>query len=183
MELTNFVFKPKNLEIAKMVIEAFANEFLGWADNGVYIAWCDRDMPQGYIKLCAESEGTATDYFSECCFSDEPVTSRHLTEHMMIALDDEGFFDAPWLTDGSQRDLESTDERAFGLETENPKWFSFEDVELSEVVAALSQNDSRIMSFYSDRVFITHKKKDGTWNSEGRPLVNHVLALCEGVAE
>ena len=178
MELTNFVFKPKNLEIAKMVIEGFVNDWLHWHDHDIYIGWTDRDLPHGYIKFYAESENPS-EYFSECCFSDDPVTSRHLTDYMMIALEQDGFFDAPWLNDDGQRNIEIEDARASGADTDDPKWFSFEDVELSEIVAALSANDSRVMSFCSDHVFLIHKKEDGAWSAENMSLSQRVLAWSE----
>tara|TARA_Y100000310_G_C20138483_1_gene559154 strand:- start:50 stop:559 length:510 start_codon:yes stop_codon:yes gene_type:complete len=157
MELGNFVFKPKNRKLAVKVISHFCNKFLGWEDCGVWAAFSpvDKNEPEGYIIMTFDSENVDTERFTECCFTEEPVDAEDLTEHMFVLLDEEGFFDCPG--------------------EENGKFYSLEDRELSEVVSALSQNSSRVISFWSTHVFLTDKDEKGDTRSRRESLIDYAL--------
>jgi hypothetical protein len=157
MEFGNFVFKPKNRELAVKVISHFCNKFLGWEDCGTWADFSpvDKDEPEGYILLAINSESFDAESFTECCYIDEPVDAEDLTEHMFVLLDEEGFFDCPDEEDG--------------------KLYSLEDRELSEVVSALSQNSSRVLSFWGTHVWLTDKDEKGNSRSKTESLIDYAL--------
>ena len=162
MEIANFVFKPKDPEIAKTVIDAFVNNWLDWAHNGFYYRWLENaELPEGYIYFSVEAESHVEGY-AEACWSDAPVLAKDLVNSMFVVLEQEGLFDAPWLNDHEPAMYES-DPRSAGIGTDNPKWYSFEDVELHEIVCCLAAPDSRIavndpgMANLSQVAHLTHE--------------------------
>jgi len=173
--LGNFVFKPKSLEISKKVIEGFTNEWLEWNDIGVYIEYTDYRVPKGYINLEIHSEDCNLERFTECCYLDEPVTSADLTSHMMVVLDHDGFFEAHHINDCYSKEQAEEDERIVGFGTDNPKYYSFEDRELSEIIACLQENNSRSLSFWNTNVYITEKDESGMTKSKSMPLIEYAL--------
>tara|TARA_R110000824_G_scaffold27426_19_gene93308 strand:- start:1223 stop:1777 length:555 start_codon:yes stop_codon:yes gene_type:complete len=175
MELCNFVFKPNNIEIAKKVLGAFGNNWLNWDQAGCHAEWSDYGIPDGYIKLSIESESPIMDEYSEICYYDNPVTSRDLTEHMMIVLDQAGAFDAPWINDAFEEHEAKDDERIVGWGTKTPKYYCFEEVELSEIIGYLQANNSRSISFWSDRVWVREKDHEGASKFEVMNLIDYVM--------
>lgn len=146
MNAGTYIFKPKSEEISRLVIEAFGQGWLSWEESGTYIRWISKansgpnqKLPEGYVKVDIECEGSAQEY-TECCWHDFPVESSHLTNDMLIVLDEEDFF---FRDDNGE------------------KIYNFEDRELSEVIVALAQNNSRVVSPWSDGVWISEKDDKG----------------------
>ena len=175
MQLCNFVFKPNNIEIAKKVIEAFGDQWLNWDDSCAYAEWSHHGMKNGYINLTIESEGVNTDEYTETCYHDLPVTSHDLTEHMMIVLDQAGAFDAPWLNERYDKKTAEEDSRVVGYGTDNPKYYCFEDVELSDIIAYLQANNSRSLSFWGTTVWICEKNHIGETKCTANNLIQYAL--------
>lgn len=176
--LGNFVFKPKNFEISKKVIEGFTDSWLNWDDHGIYINYSTDDddrIPEGYVSLEICQDDGNLQYYTESCYSDEPITGYDLTNHMMVVLDQEGFFDASWVNDNYDKDEAAADERIVGFGTDNPKYYSFEDRELSEVISCLQENNTRSLSFWGTSVYIVEKDNKGQETAKSMPLVDYAL--------
>jgi hypothetical protein len=174
MEIANFVFKPKDPEIAKTVIDAFVNNWLDWAHNGFYYRWLENaELPEGYIYFSVEAESHVEGY-AEACWSDAPVLAKDLVNSMFVVLEQEGLFDAPWLNDHEPAMYES-DPRSAGIGTDNPKWYSFEDVALHEILQCLAAPDSRIAAFDCGQVYITEKDTHGRFTRERVSLIDYAL--------
>lgn len=174
MELCNFIFKPNNLEIAKKVVRAFGNYWLNWDDSGCWADWSDHRLPDGYIRLIVDSENANMDEYTETCYSDAPVTSHDLTGHMMVVLDQAGAFDAPWI-DTLDKESAEKDDRVAGYGTDSPKYYCFEDVGLSEIIGYLQANNSRSLSFWSDRVWVCEKDHEGNNKLEVMDLTDYAI--------
>jgi len=181
MRFCNFVFKPKQKKITEKVLKGFCEEWLGWNDAGLYWGYDERDCPEGYVRFYGEADpysgGSDMSMTNECCHSDEPVRASDLTEHMMIALDEEGFFDDPKIHEWMSYEDAQEDERVSGWDSNNPKFYSFFERELAEVVTCLTANSSRIMSFYEDRVWVVDKDEDGNTQTKSIPLAEHILNM------
>jgi hypothetical protein len=83
---SHWYFYPKyGYDIIQKVVSCFVNEYLSWEDNGYY--WNLSKMPNhnGWFRLSASPDGN-TDYFTETCFDDEPISGKQLTEDMLILL-------------------------------------------------------------------------------------------------
>lgn len=176
MEIANFIFKPRDFEIAKTIIEAFVADWLNWTESGFYYRWLEKtELPEGYIYLSVETDGSSdVTSYHEGCWLDAPVLASHLVDSMFVVLEQEGLFDAPWLNDHEPAMYDS-DPRSAGIGTDNPRWYSFEDIELYEVLLCLAVPDSRITSFDCDQVFITEKDVDGSFTRERVNLIDYAL--------
>ena len=175
MELCNYIFKPNNLEISKKVICAFGDQWLDWDGAGCWPEWSDHRMPAGYIKLSILTENPNLEEYTEMCYSNEPVTSHDLTEHMMVVLDLAGAFDAPWVTAQYSKESAEEDDRVVGYGTDDPKYYCFQDVELADIVGYLQANNSRALSFWSDRVWASEKDQEGNKRFEVMDLIDYVI--------
>ena len=84
MRFCNFIFKPKQKEIAEKVLKGFCEEWLGWSDAGLYWGFDNRELPEGYIKFYGEADpysgASEMSNATEICHSDEPVRASDLTE-------------------------------------------------------------------------------------------------------
>ena len=182
MRFCNFIFKPKQKEIAKTVLKSFCEQWLGWNDAGLYWGFDTRDLPEGYIRFYGEADpySGASDMSNatELCHSDEPVRACDLTNSMFIALDEEGFFDDPKIHEWMSYEDAQEDERVSGWDSNNPKFYSFFERELAEVVTCLTASSSRIMSFYEDSVWISDKDDAGSIQTKSIPLAKYILNMA-----
>jgi len=138
------MFKPKyGTEIVSKVLNCFVDDHLRWFDYGV--EWSIRPLPnkEGWYQLEANPsyDGASFEGFTEMSFSEEPLTGKELTEDMMIILVEAGV--------------------AWNINVDNPEApaeYCLEDVELTQVVAALSDEDSHIFSSWDNRCFVLNVK-------------------------
>ena len=145
MSICTYLFKPKfDILLAKKPIECFIANFLMWEDNGVNWDIAPVQDKDGWYKLWAYQEGDSDGGgFTETCWIDEAITPEQLTEEMMVLLVEAGICN------------EGTDEEG--------TLYTLIDVELTNVVAAVSEDDSYIYSPYEDRLYLYHvgtKKAD-----------------------
>ena len=144
MSLSHFMFKPKyGPEIVNKVLKCFVDQHLNWFDYGV--DWDVRPLKDrdGWYQLSANPsyDGSALEGWSETCFSDQALTGKELTEDMMILLVEAGV--------------------AWNVNMDNPEdsaEYTLEDVELTQVIAALSEDDSHVFSPWDDRCFVLNVK-------------------------
>ena len=81
---SDWFFYPKyGTDIVDKVVGCFVNEYLSWEENGYY--WSMDKMPNhdGWFHLSASPDGN-TDYYTETCFMDDPISGKDLTENMLI---------------------------------------------------------------------------------------------------
>ena len=89
MTLVSYIFKPSHgPEIARKVITAFVNEWLLFEEHGFYLYWHERprDLPEGYVEFSIETDQGIMENFTETCFSEEHVDSKHLTDDLFVLL-------------------------------------------------------------------------------------------------
>ena len=181
MRFCNFIFKPKQKEITEKVLQGFCEEWLGWSAAGLYWGFDNRNLPEGYVRFYGEADpySGASDMTmaNECCHNDEPVRASDLTSSMFITLDEDGFFDEPDVLSMMSYADAQEDERVSGWDTPNPKFYSFYERELGEVVMCLAANSSRVMSFYEDSVWVVDKDEDGETQTKSIPLTEYILNM------
>ena len=181
MRFCNFIFKPKQKEITKKVVADFCEQWLGWNDAGLYWGFDNRGLPEGYVRFYGEADpyNGASDMSNatELCHNDEPVRACDLTNSMFIALDEEGFFDDSKIHEWMSYEDAQEDERVSGWDSKNPKFYSFYERELGEVIMCLAASSSRIMSFYEDSVWVADKDEAGNTQIKSIPLAEHILNM------
>ena len=155
--LGTYAFKPKyDIHITRRIIDTFTQEWLGWDQSGAHIYWHERvlhghnKLPEGYIKFDIEMETGDMESFSEICWHEDPVSAEHLTNDMFILLAESGFFD-----DGE---------------------YHFHERELTEVISALSANESRIVTFWADRCLVIDIDKNGISKTTQQDMSNMMLS-------
>ena len=163
--LTSYIFKPKHgKELAKKVIEAFCNDFLNYEDCGNYLWWRDPvpgsvvPLPEGYVEFHIENDyNSDPDSFSESCHLDTEITAQQMADDMYVLLN---------------KDFWYPDHENGGL------LFSFEDRELCEVIVALADPSSRVVSFGSDRrAFVSEVNSEGVGHHKSVDLLDYALAV------
>ena len=163
--ITSYIFKPKHgQELAKKVIEAFCNDFLNYADSGNYLWWRDTSrpsyltLPEGYVEFHIENDySTDPDSFSETCYSDDEVTAEQMANDMYVLLN---------------KSFWHPDDENGGL------LFNFEDRELCEVIVALADSNSRVVSFGSDRrAFVSQVSSEGVGHYKNVDLLDYALSV------
>ena len=141
-ELASYIFKPKHgPELAMKVINRFCDDFLHYDHEGFYLHWrtsksikasgmgTRRPLPEGFVEFTIETDAGNLEAWSETCYSERELEAGDLTESF-YALLPEDF----WYTD-----------------EEGKAEYHFYERELAEVVAGLSDDDSRIVSFGAGR--------------------------------
>ena len=163
--ITSYIFKPKHgQELAKKVIEAFCDDFLNYADCGNYLWWRDtnqpysQSLPEGYVEFHIENDySTDPDSFSETCYSDDEITAEQMANDMYVLLN---------------KSFWNRDDENGGL------LFNFEDRELCEVVMALAEPDSRMVSFAAGRTaFVSEINAEGRGHCEHVDLLDYTLSV------
>ena len=123
---SSWIFKPKySPDIYNKVINCFVDDFLHWA--GIGVGWGAETLKDGWMELTAYfDEPSGSEYYSEMCFMEEPLTGEQLTEHMMVLLVEANV--AYKYADGADGDED----------------YVLEDVDISQVLAALAEDDTHI---------------------------------------
>tara|TARA_B100000941_G_scaffold16099_1_gene9797 strand:+ start:493 stop:984 length:492 start_codon:yes stop_codon:yes gene_type:complete len=134
---STWMFKPKySVEVVQKVLKRICDYYLNWEDHGY--EWTLRKAnckQEGWLSLEVWPHEN-TQYFTETIFNEEPLTAQELTEDMLILL-----------TDGPN--AAAYCEPTADGETD---WLLL-DVELSDILASLSQIDTSIYSPYGDKVY------------------------------
>ena len=133
---SDWFFYPKyGTDIIQKVVSCFVNEYLSWEENGYY--WSMDKMPNhdGWFRLSASPDGN-TDYYTETCFMDEPISGKDLTENMLILLTGD---------DGCAQ-LQDPDIPGNG--------WSLEEVAIDEVLSCLSAEGTHIYAPCGDRLWM-----------------------------
>jgi hypothetical protein len=162
MSLCTFIFKPKHdIELAIKPINSFVQNFLYWEDSGV--DWDIRPVEdrEGWYKLYAYQEGEGNDGFTECCWNEEEITPKQLTEDMMVLLVEAGICNEH-------------------KEEEIGTWYNLLDVELSQVISAVSEDDSYVYSPSEDQLWFYHVK---TGHASKVSMVDFILSQTIPEAE
>ncbi len=172
--LATYVFKPRYpKEMMGMVLESFTQYWLNWCDTGVHLHWRN-DAPDGYVKVDIDVDGHM-DQYSETCWSEAPVGSHDLTDSMFVLLDQTGFFDGEWLLEDPE--AWTGDERVSGLGTDKPKFYSFFERELDEVIRHMCEDGSRMMCFWSDKIFMCDIETPESFKARTVSLTEHALQM------
>jgi len=150
------MFKPKyDTPIVTKVLQRICNYYLNWEDHGydwtIKPAKCAQD---GWFNLEVWPEGEHINYFSETVFSDEPIPTDMLTDDMLVLLTGD---DGPAYIDDSKDGKE--------------QWVLC-DVELSDIIRALSEVGTSIYSPYGDKVFCM---RVGDGEVKRQPLLDMLL--------
>jgi hypothetical protein len=134
---SSWIFKPKyGKDIYEKVINCFTHRYLNWYDNGVDIQLFE--IKNGYVEMQAViDDPSCHEYFTENCFSDNPLDGEELTEHMMILLVEAGV--------------------AYNIHQdepdETPKYI-LEDVEVCQVLDVLCEKDTNIYSPWGSKCWV-----------------------------
>ena len=163
-ELVSYVFKPKDgFEVAKKVLERFCNDFLHYEHEGFYFHWrtpegsakSHRPVPEGHIEFLIETESGNMEVWTETCFEDRFLDASDLTESFFAVLPPHF-----WYT-----------------QDDKPEYHFYER-ELSEVVAALSAVDSRVVSFGGGRTaWAMDINSEGKSRTQTVDLLDYVLTV------
>jgi hypothetical protein len=82
----DWFFYPKyGPDIVQKVVGCFLDEYLSWNHNGYDWGIDKLAGRDGWYRLYAHPDGN-TDYYTETCFMDEPISGKQLTEDMLILL-------------------------------------------------------------------------------------------------
>jgi|TARA_R110000824_G_scaffold5670_11_gene26188 hypothetical protein len=146
MSLATYIFKPKNgIEVATKVIDCFVDSFLGWGDYGAEWHIGELKDREGWYKLNADpSYDGGFEAFTEACFVNHHITGEQMTDDMMILLVEAGLTVGP-------------DEAGYKPGEAEGEHFLM-DVELSEVIAALSDENSHVYSPWDTDCWVLNVK-------------------------
>ena len=150
---SSFMFKPKyGIEIVNKVLKCFVEDYLDWYSNGY--DWSLRKVEskhEGWLILEVWPE-EASSYFTETSFIEDPITNEQLTKDMFVLLTENG----PAFKDGD----------------DSEEIYSLYEVDLSEVIVALSQTGTRVFSPYGAKVWSI---RVGDGESKREPLLDLFL--------
>ncbi len=150
---SSFMFKPKyGIEIVNKVLKCFVEDYLDWYSNGY--DWSLRKVEskhEGWLILEVWPE-EASSYFTETSFIEDPITNEQLTKDMFVLLTENG----PAFKDGD----------------DSEEIYSLYEVDLSEVIVALSQTGTRVYSPYGAKVWSI---RVGDGESKREPLLDLFL--------
>jgi len=151
------MFKPKyGIEIIRKVLGCFIDDYLRWPENGY--DWNLRKVDsehEGWLTLEAYPE-EHSEYYTELSFEEDPITPEQLTENMMVLLTEKG---GP----------------AYMQEFEDgSNGYSLYEVEIHEVIAALSEVGTRVYSPYGGEKIFSIRVGDGDVKRE--PLLDMLLS-------
>ena len=154
---STYMFKPKyGIEIIKKVLGCFVDDYLNWGHNGY--EWSIRKVDskhEGWLILEAWPEHPGGEYFSETSFVDEPITNKQLTEDMFVLLTEDGpAFKEEYGDDGEEG-------------------YSLYEVEIIDVIVALSQVGTRVFSPYGAKVWSI---RVGSGKANREPLLDLLLS-------
>ena len=164
MSLLSYIFKPKHgIEIASKVIDCFVGTYLSWSEYGVEWDLSKLKDRDGWFLLTADP-GHAGGYeaFTEACFADLHITGEQMTNDMMILLVEAGITVGP-------------DEAGFKPGEAEGEHFLM-DVELSEVIAALSDENSNVFSPWDNNCWVLNVK---TGKSKRYDMTDLIFSLVD----
>jgi len=150
--LSHIIFKPTHhIDIAKRVLSSFCQNFLQWGSS---IGWSLSEVSDkpGWYEFIAEiqlDEGSDSEELSETVWHLEPITSRQMTDDMFVLL----------VEYGVAKKYESLAHYKDGRSQDRPEEYNLEDVELTAVIAALSEVGSHVFQPYG---LTLHMFKVGT---------------------
>ncbi len=152
---STWMFKPKyDTPIIMKVLGRVCNHYLNWEDHGydwtLKPAKCEQD---GWFNLEVWPEEN-TQYFTETIYSDEPIPTDMLTDDMLVLLTGEN---GPAYIDDSK---------------DGEEQWALCDVELSDIIRALSEAGTSIYSPYGDKVFCM---RVGDGEVKRQPLLDMLL--------
>ena len=167
--LASYIFKPKHgHEVATKIIQGFCDGFLLYESDGFYLNWRTpkssarayessnhRHLPEGYIEFEIETDGSHIDSWSEACYDDRSLTAQDMTENFFVLLGDD-FWDC---------------------DEDGKKLHNFHERELSELVCALSTEDSRTVSFGGGRTAWIGERKNGKNKYKSVDLLDYALTV------
>tara|TARA_R100001594_G_C4004035_1_gene255431 strand:- start:302 stop:781 length:480 start_codon:yes stop_codon:yes gene_type:complete len=131
----SWIFKPKyGIEIVRTVLNCFTDEFLDWRSNGIDFSFVPATK-EGWYTLEAFIDSSSCEYYTETCFVDTPISSEHLANDMFVLLVDAGV---------AYRHHDK-DEDSF---------YYLEDVDITEVLSALSEDGTSVFSPVGSRCYI-----------------------------
>jgi len=144
--LGSYCFKPKHgPEIAGKIIERFCNKFLSYDQEGFYLYWRRhtpgqkyRPVPEGWLELYIDTEGGNMDAFSETCYWEGEIDGHDMTDHFFALLGDDF-----WPEDDDGKPILTLEER-----------------ELFEIVQALAEPGTRVVSFDERMAFVHEVNPD-----------------------
>ena len=156
---STYMFKPKyGIEIIKKVLKRFVEDYLDWYSNGY--DWTLKRVEskhEGWLILEVWPEHPGGEYFSESSFIEEPITNKQLTEDMLVLLTEDG---GP----------------AFMIDEDTPEdGYSLYEVEISDVIATLSEIGTRVFSPYGDKVWSRLVGAKGNKACKREPLLDLLL--------
>tara|TARA_R110000824_G_scaffold100088_2_gene237887 strand:- start:2370 stop:2915 length:546 start_codon:yes stop_codon:yes gene_type:complete len=163
-QLASYVFKPKHgVEVAKKVLERFCDDFLHYENEGFYFHWRTPDtrthgrpVPEEHVELIIETENGNLEVWSEVCYEDRELEAKDLTDSFFAVLPSDF-----WHTG----------------EDGKPDYHFYER-ELAEVVAALSAENSRVVSFGDGRqAWIMNIDSRGKCRSHTIDLLDYAMTV------
>ena len=151
---STYMFKPKyGMPIVNKVLKCFVEDYLDWYSNGY--DWHVRKVDskhEGWLILEVWPEESSS-YFTETSFVEDPITNKQLTEDMFVLLTED---------DGPAHKPDEDDEDGYSLY----------EVDISEVIATLSQTGTRIYSPHGAKVW---SLRVGDGESKREPLLDLLL--------
>ena len=160
--IASYCFKPKHgPDIAKKIIQHFCNKFLSYDHEGFYLYWREyqsemkfRKIPQGWVEFYVDTDNGNMEAWSETCFYEEELDGQDMTEHFFAMLGDDF-----WYEDDDGNTVYTMYER-----------------ELFEIVAALSQKDSRAIAWGGDRTaYVSYVDSKGDRGVKQVDMLSHVM--------
>ncbi len=159
MSLCHYMFKPKyGPEIINKVLECFCDHWLNWWDCGAEWSIAKLKGKEGWYELYANPDyESSISGFSETVFTDAEIPTEQLTDSMMVLLVEAGV--------------------AFKYEDADPDaGYVLEDVELTNVIAALADEDSHVFSAWDNRCYTMNVK---TGECKHHDMTDLIFSLAE----
>ena len=124
---SSWMFKPKyGIDIVNKVINCFAESYLDWNHNGVDWRLTPTSKKDWYCMDVWIDSGHC-EYYSETSFSDEPISGTDLTDGLLVLLVEAGVANNY-------------------PEDEDPNNWYLEDVDITEVLAALCEDGTSVFA-------------------------------------
>lgn len=160
--LSSYCFKPEHgPDVAKKIIQHFCDKFLGYDQEGFYLYWREHDpnvrhraLPEGWVELYIDTDNGSLEGWSETCYLEEEADGRDMTEHFFALLGDD----------------------FWGEDDDGNTIYSMYERELFEIIAALSQKDSRAIAWGGDRTaYVSYVDDKGERGVKHVDMLAHVM--------
>lgn len=162
--LASYCFKPKHgVDVATKIIEHFCDKFLNYSHEGFYLHWRGHDqsvkhrpLPEGWVEFYIDTDNGNLEAWSEMCFWEEEVDGHDLTEKFFALLGDDF-----WWEDN------------YGV-----KQYTMYERELFEVVAALCEDNSRVIAWGPDRTtYISYQNHKGERGVKHLDMLEYAMTV------